>query len=322
MHNSPSPQDNSPSREVANRSREVADVPPTHAGEGAVAPSFVLVGPGKVGLSLGRALVELGARCLRVGARQGPTAERRQGLGEASWESLGELRSDDADLLLITVSDPALDGVAEDLARRPQAPVALHVAGRFDAAKLLPLRQEGCSVGSLHPLRAFPRILRSDELAGTWYAVDGDPPALDLATRLATALGGRSAEVQGAARAVYHLAATLAAGGVVTLLAAVEELTEQAGLPDEMLDGYLELTRGALSPLFEGKRPAASQITGPAARNDRRALEDQRAALAAVAPHLLPLVTALQRETLRCRGHLEDGEQGHAGWDEFAQPSE
>ena len=75
--------------------------------------------------------------------------------------------------------------------------------------------------------------------------MDGDPEARDLAFRLAAAWGAEAAEVPAAARPLYHFAATLAAGGVVTLLAAAEEIAERLGLPEAVTRGYLELCTGS-----------------------------------------------------------------------------
>lgn len=262
---------------------------------------FAIVGPGKVGLSLVRRLTQAGHRMERFSARRGNALGIPELPGERGLP-LDELSTADLDLLLITVSDPAIEDVARRLAQRPQAAVALHTAGRFDHAVLEPLRSAGCAIGSLHPLRAFPRPLDLQALAPTWFAIDGDPAALALAKRLVDLCGGGYSEISGRSRAAYHLAATLAAGGVVTLMAVVEELIDAAGLPPEVLDGYLGLTRGALDPLERGERPAASRITGPAARGDHQALADQRRLLAELTPHLLPLITRLQDESLRqCR---------------------
>ena len=87
------------------------------------------------------------------------------------------------------------------------------------------------------------------------------------------------------ARPLYHFAATLAAGGVVTLLAAAAEIAGGLGLPEEVTRGYLELARGALAAaahtLDEG-RPLATAITGPVARDDRETLRRHLAALASL----------------------------------------
>lgn len=264
---------------------------------------FAVAGPGRVGTSLALWLAAAGAELAAVGARD-PGRPLDPRLPPAPLLPLGELASGGFDLLLVTVADAAIGPVAEELAGRPQARVALHAAGPCDARPLLPLARAGSEIGTLHPLRAFPAVLAAPA-AGTFYGLAGDPGAVALGRLLAAGWGGRSLVVEGERRRLYHLAATLAAGGVTTVFAVLAELLEAAGLPAELLEANLLLMDGAL----EAPRRAAAEragvaafdraITGPAARGDRALLEDQRAALAALAPQLLPLAAALQDEALR-----------------------
>lgn len=263
-------------------------------GETLTGLSFSLVGPGRVGQSLAAWAAARGARCLGIaGRREVP------GLVTAGQ-----------DLLLLAVPDAAFAAVAAELARRPQAAVALHTAGSLDAEVLAPLRAGGTAIGSLHPLKAFPHPLPDPAQArGVFFAVDGDPPARSLAFRLAAAWQAEAAEVPASARTLYHFAATLAAGGVVTLLSAAEEIAGRLGLPDAVVRGYLELCRGAVAATAEAHatgRPLSAALTGPAARGDRATVERQLGALAGLAPEKVSLIIALARETLRQRERSGD----------------
>jgi predicted short-subunit dehydrogenase-like oxidoreductase (DUF2520 family) len=248
---------------------------------------FSLVGPGRVGSSLAAWTEAAGAQRVSVAGRQ----------------ALPRLATAGQDLLLIAVSDAALPGVAAELARRPQAVVALHTAGSLDASVLAPLRHGGTAAGSFHPLKAFPRALSDPAQArGVFFAVDGDPAACALARRLAAAWGAVAGEVPAGARLLYHFAASLAAGGAVTLLAVAEDLAARLGLPAAVAHGYLELCRGAVAAALEtveggGAVPAA--ITGPVVRGDAGLVRRQLEALRQVAPEKLPLAVELARETLR-----------------------
>lgn len=261
---------------------------------------FSLAGPGRVGASLARWATASGATLVSVAGRSA---------GAPAWEggppriALGDLGTAGQDLLLFAVPDGALATVAAALARRPQSRVALHTSGSQDASVLAPLREAGTAVGSLHPLKAFPRPLPDPaEGRGVFFAVDGDPEAQDLARRLATAWGAVSAEVPPGSRTLYHFAATLAAGGVTTLLAAAAEIAGKLGLPPEVARGYVELARGAVTAAghaLDAGSPLASAITGPAARGDRATLARHLEALRHVAPDKLPLALFAALETLR-----------------------
>ena len=250
--------------------------------------AFSLAGPGRVGTSLAAWLEAAGARRIATAGRNG----------------IADLSTAGQDLLLISVPDPVLRAVAAGLAGRPQAAVALHTSGSLDASALAPIREAGSAVGSLHPLKAFPRPLPDPaEAKGVFFAVDGDPEASALAHRIAAAWGGTSAEVSPEVRPLYHFAATLSAGGAVTVLALAEDLARRLGLPEAAIRGYLELCRGAVAQAVATGTPAAV-LTGPAARGDRATVAGHLEALRELAPDRLPLVRELARETLRQRERL------------------
>ncbi|HEY0512059.1 MAG TPA: Rossmann-like and DUF2520 domain-containing protein [Thermoanaerobaculia bacterium] len=264
---------------------------------------FSLVGPGRVGSSLARWATAAGAELIRVAGRH---PRRPAWPGGPRCVKLDDLSTQGQDFLLIAVGDAALPEVAARLARHPQAQVALHTSGSLDASALAPLRNARTSVGSLHPLKAFPHPLPDPaEARGVFFAVDGGSVARALATRLATTWGGVAAEVPPESRPLYHFAATLAAGGVTTLLALAAEIAGRLGLPDAVTRGYLELARGAIAGAAEtldDGHPLATAITGPAARGDRDTLRKHLDALRRVAPEKLPLAMFLMRETLRQTG--------------------
>jgi len=267
---------------------------------------FSLVGPGRVGSSLARWAVAAGAELVAVAGRRPGEEAWPGGPRRVDLDGLAGLATQGQDLLLIAVGDGDLPGVAARLAGRPQAQVALHTSGSLDAAVLAPLRQARTSAGSLHPLKAFPQPLPDPaEARGVFFAVDGGPAARDLGFRLAAAWGGVAAEVPPASRPLYHFAATLAAGGVTTLLAVAAEIAGGLGLPEEVTRGYLELARGSIAAAagtLDGGHPLAGAITGPAARGDRETLRRHLEALRLHAPEKLPLAMFLIRETLRQTG--------------------
>jgi len=244
--------------------------------------TFSLVGPGKVGASLSAWAVAAGAHCESTAGR----------------EQVEELTTSGQDLLLLAVPDASLSEVAARLALHPQARVVLHTAGGLDASVLAPLRGRS-AVGSLHPLKAFPQPwLDPAEARGVFFAVDGDPEARQLAHRLAAAWEGVSADLPPESRPLYHLAASLAAGGVVTLLALAADLTSRLALPSEVLGGLGELARGALAAALQAGEPARA-LTGAWGRGDHAAVERHLAALSRTAPEKVPLVVQLGCETLR-----------------------
>lgn len=265
---------------------------------------FSLVGPGKVGTSLARWLVARGGRLESVAARRPDAASVLADELEGEAIALDVLDSSAQDLLLVAVSDSALAEVTQVLSGRGQATVALHPSGSLGSEILAPLRRSGTHVGGLHPLRAFPTASGSvEDAAGIVFAVGGDPSACALAIKLIKSWEGIAVTVPDDARILYHLAASLAAGGVVSLLAAAKELATIAGLSRQVVHGYLQLAHQALDQAEEDLNPAAV-ITGPIARGDTESVERQIQALEARAPETLELLVALSRATLRQRDRI------------------
>jgi len=240
-----------------------------------------------------------GAEIVTIAGRDSArTAALARELGAAAVE-VDRLRSASETLLLLAVSDPALPSVATRLAARPQAEVVLHTAGAVDASVLEPLREAGCSTGSLHPLMAFPRVLTDPSQArGKVFALDGDPEARIMAEKLALSLDGSPVHVSAEARPIYHLAASLAAGGVVTLLATASEMARQQGLPREVEEGYLALARGAIEQASQASE-VSDAITGPVARGDLDTFQRQVAILEGLDHELAKVVRGLANLTLR-----------------------
>jgi len=213
-------------------------------------PKVRVIGPGRAGLSLARAL------------------------GSAGWDVAGLLgRGDDAtgaaagvDVLVIATPDDAVGRVAASVAPRPST-VVMHLSGALGLDVLDPHPQRA----SMHPLVPLPDAgTGARRLPGATFAVAGHP----MARRMADALGGRVVEIDEAGRAAYHAAACMAANHVVALLGQVERVASTVGLG---LTDFLGLTRAALEDVERlGPRGA---LTGPAARGDWATLRRHHDAL-------------------------------------------
>jgi len=214
--------------------------------------SLRVIGPGRAGLSLARALSSVGYPLVDVLGHDDSLAHAAHGV----------------DVLVIATPDDAVATVADEVAPSEHC-VVVHLAASLGLDVL------GSHVrrASLHPLVPLPNaeIGSARLLGGIGFAVAGDPAA----RRMALAMGGRPFTVADADRPAYHAAACIAANHVVALLGQVERIAASAGLE---LDAFLALTRAAVDDVAELGPQAA--LTGPAARGDWRTLERHHQALA------------------------------------------
>lgn len=198
-------------------------------------------------------------------------------------------------VLVLAVSDDAVEEVAQAAAVRGSCRLAFHLSGALPAEVLAPLRGEETSIGSMHPLRAF--IGAADEtIRGAFVAIEGDPAACDAAVDYARILGAHGHRIAPEAKALYHAGATLAAGGVVATIALAARAWSLAGIGEDV-------SRSALSGLAAAavagaaSRPFPDALTGPVARRDLGTVRSHREALEGH-PELLRVYALLAEEIL------------------------
>ena len=209
-----------------------------------------MIGPGRAGLSLSRALAA-------AGWRVDPPLGRGDDLSDAARG---------VDLLAITTPDAAVAEVAAAVEPSAETVVA-HLAGSLglDVVGGHPRR------ASIHPLVALPDPeVGVRRLRGAWFALAGDP----FVRTVVDALGGRWFTVADEDRAAYHAAACIASNHLVALLGQAERVGAAAGVPPE---AFLDLVRATVENV--GALGPARALTGPAARGDGQTLERHRAAL-------------------------------------------
>jgi predicted short-subunit dehydrogenase-like oxidoreductase (DUF2520 family) len=246
--------------------------------DGDMAGTCVIVGSGRAGGSFHRALSEVGWTCELV-----PGRSVSPGMGEV-----------DVDLILLTVPDTAIASVARSIA--PTDAVVAHVSGACGLEILAPHER----VGSIHPLMSLPDSATGSRrlLDRCTFAIEGDPLMADLAADL----GGRSIEVSGPQRALYHATAAIAANHLTALCAQVKSLAAEVGVP---VDAYWTLMSTTLENIAD-VGPAAA-LTGPAARGDWNTIRTHLDALPTDDDRRLYL--ALCEHAARLGGHELDSRE-------------
>ena len=176
----------------------------------------------------------------------------------------------EADLVLITTPADAIEPVAQRLARlapgRLAGRVVLHTSGALGSEALAALERLGAAVGSMHPMQSFASG-RRPRLEGVCFAIEGQPAARRLATRLARQMGGMPVVISGKAKAAYHAAGAFASPQLLTVIEVAVRLLEGSGFRRrEAVAALLPLARQTLEN-FE-RLGARGAWTGPVSRGD------------------------------------------------------
>jgi predicted short-subunit dehydrogenase-like oxidoreductase (DUF2520 family) len=266
----------------------------TPAGE---PPIIGIVGAGAVGTALGVALTRAGWPVHAVSSRDAARRERFRSLVDGS-RAFSEPTAlvEEVELIIVAVPDDAVASVASGI-RMYGGQAMVHTSGVHGPEVLASAMAAGTQVGSFHPLVAFADTERAvAALHGATVAIEGDDQLASLLAEMAEAIGAVPVRLAPGAKAAYHAAAVLAAGGFVALLDAIAELGRVAGLDES---GSLAIYGPLIEQTLGNARALGIQaaLTGPMVRGDRGTLDAHLAALREHAPGVLDLyVAAAERE--------------------------
>jgi predicted short-subunit dehydrogenase-like oxidoreductase (DUF2520 family) len=256
-----------------------------------------IIGPGRAGTALARALARAGHEITAVAAVSQQSRQRAaEHFPRARLTEPAEVLAD-ADLVLLTVPDDVLGGLVAGLAATG-APFAVrlvaHASGAHGVRVLDPATQAGALPLALHPVMTFTgREDDVDRIKGVSFGVTAPEPLRPAAEALVIEMGGEPVFIAEENRSLYHAALAFAANHLVTLVAEAATLLRDAGAdaPNRMLGPLL----GAA--LDNALRFGDAGLTGPVARGDDGTVAAHVAAIAAAEPGALPAYLALARLT-------------------------
>ena len=234
-----------------------------------------IVGSGRLGTALARALASSAYKVEAVVARQIAHARRAAKLlGPAtlalSEEQLERLPA--SKIVFITTPDAEILKTATRLAGlegSSKGRTVLHTSGALSASEVLaPLAAAGFATGSIHPLVSISESrVGAEKLRGAYYCLEGDVIARRVARSIVKDLGGHSFYISSKYKPLYHAAAVMASGHVTALIAIAIDMLTQCGIDERtarrVLRPLLESTMANLS----ASGPEAA-LTGTFARGD------------------------------------------------------
>lgn len=229
---------------------------------------FNLIGNGRAGGSLHRALIDKGWVCGSIFGRDDDPVDAAKGV----------------DVCIIAVSDGAIAKIAEQI--DPGDAAVVHLSGAT------PLSALGAHRGAaLHPLVSVAEPDSGAELlASAFFAIGGDP----IAEEMAELLSGKWFHIEDSDRGLYHAAAAVASNHLVALLGQVERMANEIDVPFE---AFLPLVQSSIRNVAElGPRAA---LTGPAARGDEETIAKHLGALREVMPDEIAAYEVLVGEARR-----------------------
>ena len=259
--------------------------------------SVGVVGAGRAGTAMAVALARAGHAVVAASAVSQASLDRvHRSLPGVPVERPEQVVAA-ADLVLLTVPDDALAGLASGLAATG-APLSgrliAHASGRYGLAVLEPAVRRGALPLALHPVMTFTgRPDDADRIVGSTFGVTAPEPLRLVAEALVVEMGGDPVFIAEEHRGLYHAALANAANHLVTLVAASADLLRLAGVPEpaRMLGPLLGAALDNALSLGD------AALTGPVARGDADTVAEHVQAISQAYPAALGAYLAMARLT-------------------------
>ena len=228
---------------------------------------FNIIGAGRLGKNLAVSLMSRGDELIGVCNRRlcsAVAAVNELGSGVVV-ETLATLPA--VDMTFITSPDDSIASIADELTI--SSGIVVHCSGVLSSEVLTPVKEKGCFIASIHPLRAF----RNNHLPVNAFqdcdcVVEGDPNAVQRLTTLFRELGAQVIPIRAVKKNTYHAAAVMASNYVVTLASCAMELLLDSGLSETQAKGMTQRLMQSSLDNMKNTAQVADALTGPLARGD------------------------------------------------------
>ncbi len=250
--------------------------------------SVSIIGAGRLGASLGHALVRRGYDLRAVSCRTLGSAResaRIAGAGRALTDIVKA--AGDSDTVFLCVTDRALPEVAAALASSPldwKGRTVFHTSGLVSSRVLEPLARAGARTASFHPAQTFARKEADPGLfRGIFFGLEGEPSAVKTALAVARRLGGSAILLDEKDKVLYHAACVVCSAGGTAVFDAASRLLAGTGLETRLAARVLmPLAEKSLRNVKELGATAA--FTGPISRGDVQTVRSHFKVLPAKGP--------------------------------------
>lgn len=223
---------------------------------------ITLIGSGNVATHFGAALKNAGHRIVQVYSRDEQNASMlAYHIGAEAISDLDNINPD-TDIFIISISDDAIAGIAEQLARYNK--LIVHTSGATDLYTLLAFTG---NAGVLYPLQTFSKTKEVDFRSVPLCIEGADEKISQTLTEMAQTISNNVYPISSAQRKALHLAAVFACNFPNYLYSVAQKLLSAKKMRFDLLRPLILETAEKVQQQF----PADVQ-TGPAVRGDAKTM--------------------------------------------------
>lgn len=262
-----------------------------------------IIGAGKVGTAIGYLLGRRGYRIVGVASRKLRSSKKAISfIGQGSATKDLEKIAGQADIIFITTSDEAIETVCQKLATSGslvKGTYMFHTCGALPSSILSSAKEVGLYIGSIHPLQSLADVKEAvRRLKGSYFCIEGDKKALNVAKKIVSDLKGRCFTVRVDRKPLYHAGAAVVSNFLVSTIHFGLELNEAAGIRKKpALKALMPLIHGTIGNIEKIGIPFA--LTGPIARGDADIISQHLKSISKEKKEFLNLYSELGRQTVK-----------------------
>jgi predicted short-subunit dehydrogenase-like oxidoreductase (DUF2520 family) len=264
---------------------------------------IAVVGAGVVGTALASLLKGKGYTIVGLASRSEESLQKATSVvgGEVRTTTAPQEITAEADLILLTTSDSAIQEVCEGIASKGgfhPGQIVIHTSGSLPSTILTSAKEQGALIASLHPLQSFADVKEAVKIiSSSIFNIEGDQEAIPPLMELVKTVGGKPLPIDTREKPLYHAAAVVACNFLVTLVYLSYQLFEAIGIPQaDAAQALLPLVKGTVNNI-EHLGPVKA-LTGPIARGDAGVIKGHLEALKTVDPRFTDIYCTISRLTV------------------------
>jgi predicted short-subunit dehydrogenase-like oxidoreductase (DUF2520 family) len=261
------------------------------------------IGAGRAGQSLARALSKKGYTIGGLSCKNNKDAQNAVSfIGQGIACRTNEEAVGDSEIIFITTPDDVINEVVNELKEKEidwQRRIVFHCSGVLSSTLLLPLKEKGAVVASLHPLQSLASAHNAEKaLRNIYFSLEGDAEACKVGEVIVEKLGSKVIQIKAEDKIFYHAAASIASNYLITLLMLSCRIMEKGSIEFKQAEeALLPLMKGTLENVE--LKGIEQSLTGPIIREDEKTILLHLKALREIDPDIEQLYRALGLQTLK-----------------------
>jgi predicted short-subunit dehydrogenase-like oxidoreductase (DUF2520 family) len=245
----------------------------THNGGDTIKIGFI--GPGKVGVNLGRYFTHKGADLSGFyGKNIESTTDAANITKSKFYESIQEIIKE-SDILFITTPDDIISIIDNELSKFDLYSKSIcHTSGSLKSNVLCNAKHSGAFIYSIHPIFAFSnKNMNLNELEKIYFSIEGDIFEDSIVLKLLESLGNNFFVRDEETSSTYHLANVFISNLTLSLLEIGISYFKVFGLSEEeALEAVKPLIDGNINSIYS--KGFVNSLTGPVLRGDFQTVEN------------------------------------------------